>query len=295
MESVGDAHRPASVPPPGWTGGSRPAAPAPAAPAPAAPAAGTEPADAAVRWRQNAAVIDNLLVYVGYLAVCAVLHWRPVAPQHIWLAFVLGVVYHFAQEARDGTTVGKRHFGIRVVAADGGRPTPAGIAIRNVLRIVDAFPACYMSGLITMWHTGPARRQRIGDILGKTKVVAVEGRAAEKGTPAYGLPLACLAATVASALVVLAAVHSGQARQGAVASSPVEASPSFRASFVVGCDRTSHGAMDCGCVLDRLEQEGYTTYAQYQQLAEQIRFATLAHDRSRLPAAFVSAALACRR
>ena len=42
-----------------------------------------ERADAAVRWRIGAAIIDNLLVYGGYLGVCGLLGWRVAALGHV--------------------------------------------------------------------------------------------------------------------------------------------------------------------------------------------------------------------
>ena len=39
-------------------------------------AAPVDRAEWAVRWRISAACIDNIAVYGGYLALCAVLHWK---------------------------------------------------------------------------------------------------------------------------------------------------------------------------------------------------------------------------
>jgi uncharacterized RDD family membrane protein YckC len=166
-------------------------------------------ADAAVRWRMRAARVDNLIVYAGYLLVCLLLHWRVATVTHlVWLA-AAGAAYHFAFEARDGQTLGKRRYGIRVVAADGGPATPRAVAIRSVVRIVDSLPVCYLSGLISMLRTGPARRQRIGDIVAGTIVVAVDGRAARQGTPRWMLPVATLGAVVVSALSVIGVAEVG--------------------------------------------------------------------------------------
>jgi len=157
------------------------------------PAMAGHAADAAVRWRVRAARIDSLIVYGAYLLVCLLLHWRVANATHLlWLA-VAGVAYHFIFEARDGQTIGKRRYGIRVVAADGGPASPKAVAIRSVVRVIDSMPVCYVSGLISMLRTGPARRQRIGDIAAGTIVVAVDGRAASQGTPGWMLPAATLA------------------------------------------------------------------------------------------------------
>jgi uncharacterized RDD family membrane protein YckC len=121
----------------------------------------------------------------------------------IWLA-VAGAAYHFAFEARDGQTIGKRRYGIRVVAADGGPADARAVAIRSLVRIVDALPVCYLVGLLSMVLTGPVRRQRVGDLAAGTIVVAVDGRAAQQGTPRWLLPLATLVAVVVSAMSVVA-------------------------------------------------------------------------------------------
>ena len=131
----------------------------------------------------GAAVIDNLLVYGLYVVVCLILRWRIANAGHLPLLVVLDVLYHFALESRNGQTIGKRHYGIRVVSVDDQRPASKAIAVRSVLRIIDSLPLWYLSGLVSMIRTGPERRQRIGDIAADTKVVAVSGRAAASGTP----------------------------------------------------------------------------------------------------------------
>jgi uncharacterized RDD family membrane protein YckC len=224
--------------------------------APAAAVAG-HAADAAVRWRVRAARIDNLIVYGAYLLVCLLLHWRVASVTHLFWLAVAGVAYHFAFEARDGQTIGKRRYGIRVTAADGGPASPKAVAIRSVVRIVDSLPVCYVSGLISMLRTGPARRQRIGDIAAGTLVVAVDGRAASQGTPRWMLPAATLGAVVVSALSVI-----GIAVQGRQPINSLQAS-----EFVAGCQNSADGAaIDCQCYLNRLEADGYNTLSALKQL-----------------------------
>ncbi|MBV9606220.1 MAG: RDD family protein [Solirubrobacterales bacterium] len=207
-------------------------------------------ADAAVRWRMRAARVDNLLVYGGYLLACAVLHWRVATAAHlIWLA-VAGVAYHFVLESRGGQTVGKRRYGIRVVAADGGPASARAIAIRSLVRVIDSLPVCYVSGLISMVRTGPARRQRIGDIAAGTIVVAVDGRAVRQGTPGWMLPVATIAAVIVSALTVIGIAEAGH--------QPID---SLQASeFIDQCQNSATGAVvDCRCLLNQLEAGGYDT------------------------------------
>lgn len=191
-----------SVAPPGW---SSPPPDFVAQPLPVVPASGKagQAADAAVRWRARAARIDNAIVYGAYLAVCALLHWQVASVAHLMGAGAASVVYRFGMEARDGQTIGKRRYGIRVVAIDGGPAGPRAIAIRSLLRMVDSLPVCYVVGLLSMLRTGPGRRQRLGDVAAGTIVVAVDGRAARDGTAEWMLPAATVAAVIVSALTVL--------------------------------------------------------------------------------------------
>ena len=249
--------------PPGWTpapGISSPdPAPAFGGPAPAfgeaVPAFTSavpafEAADAAVRWRVRAARVDNAIVCIGYLAICLVLHWRVASLGHIWLLLVAGVAYHFALEAHDGQTIGKRRYGIRVVGVDGGPASVRAVAIRSVLRIVDQLPVSYVSGLVSMVRTGPARRQRIGDVAAGTMVIAVDGRAAREGTPGWMLPVATVFAVAVSALWVIGLTRAG--------SQPLTAAQ--QSDFIAGCQSSAYGAyVDCGCLLTRLEADGYDT------------------------------------
>lgn len=232
--------------PPGWA----PSPQFPPAPAATAPETAGQGTDMAVRWRIRAARVDNLIVYGGYLVACLALHWRVADVTHLFWLAAAGVAYHFGLEARDGQTIGKRRYGIRVVAADGGPASPRAIAIRSLVRIFDSLPVCYVSGLISMVRTGPSRRQRIGDIAAGTIVVAVDGRAAREGTPRWMLPVATLAAVVVSALSVVGLAEAGHRPLDSVQT----------AQFISTCQNSPNGAVtDCQCLLDRLEAAGYNT------------------------------------
>jgi uncharacterized RDD family membrane protein YckC len=233
-----------SVPPPGWSAHQTPVSREP----PAAEV-GQPQAEAAVRWRIGAAVIDNVLVYGLYLLVCLVLQWQVANLAHLLLLLVLGVVYHFALESRDGQTIGKRQYGIRVVTVDDRRATPKAVALRSVLRIIDALPFWYLSGLVSMVRTGPERRQRIGDVAAETKVVAVTGRALRSGTPGWMLPAATLCAFAISALAAIGIATAGH--------QPLTSSE--QEQFVSGCANSGGAVVDCRCLLIRLEGDGYAT------------------------------------
>jgi hypothetical protein len=117
-------------------------------------------AEAAVRWRLGAARIDTVIVYGAYLVLCAVAHWRVTSPDHLLVLGVGSVAYHFVLESRDGQTLGKRRYGIRVVDVDGGPAAQKAILVRSVLRIIDQLPVWYASGLVSMIRTGPPAAHR---------------------------------------------------------------------------------------------------------------------------------------
>jgi RDD family len=227
-----------------------------------------------------------VLIYAGYVILCGVLHWRIADVKQLWLLVAAGVVYHFAFEARDGQTPGKRRYGVRVMAADGGVPTAGAIALRSILRIVDQLPLFSASGLINMVRTGPRRRQRIGDVAGRTVVIAVGGRAARKGTGRWVLPTCTLVAAFASALFVFALVNAN--------SQPLTSAE--RSQFVAGCARTPAAEIiDCQCLLTHLEAAGYDSPSDFSRLEAQIQSAEQADDPAALPPALTAASVDCRR
>ena len=284
-----------SVPPPGWsetqgaatrivvppvaTGQVLSAAPAPVT-LQAQPAA-----EAAVRWRIRAATIDNLLVYGAYLVICAALHWRVTNLGHLGVLLVLGVLYHFALEAKDGQTIGKRRYGIQVVALDGGRAGPKAIALRSVLRLIDSLPFWYLSGLISMVRTGPERRQRIGDVAGETKVIAVDGRSVRQGTPRWLLPAATLFALAFSAFAVYGIAEAGR--------QPLN--DTQQAQFVAGCERSTGGTIDCQCFLNRLVADGYSSADSLSSLVQQAESERFSGQTGAAQSELTADALACRR
>lgn len=86
------------------------------------------------------------------------------------LFVVISFAYFIVCEGMTGQTLGKRLLGIRVVNQDGSRVSFGASFIRNILRIVDALPVLYIVGLITVLATGE-RRQRVGDLAARTRVV----------------------------------------------------------------------------------------------------------------------------
>lgn len=90
-------------------------------------------------------------------------------PALVWLAGVF--LYYFLTEALTGRTLGKAMLNLRVVRADDGSvPSRGAIAVRTVLRVVDALPLFYGLGAFVVL-VNPSR-QRIGDLAARTAVVA---------------------------------------------------------------------------------------------------------------------------
>jgi uncharacterized RDD family membrane protein YckC len=135
---------------------------------------------AAVGTRIGALVIDGILFAVVFVVVGLVtggghsghgsagVHMTGgplVAFLAIWFA------YFTICEATSGQTLGKRLSGIKVVGEDGATPSWGQSAGRNLLRLIDALPAFYIVGLISVIATGEGRRQRVGDVAARTYVV----------------------------------------------------------------------------------------------------------------------------
>jgi uncharacterized RDD family membrane protein YckC len=118
------------------------------------------------------------------------------------LFFVLVFIYYFALEATSGRTVGKMLLGMRVVGADGGRPSAWAVGIRTVFRFVDWLPLLYLVGFVTTLATG-SRRQRLGDLAAKTSVVralAIRRRGLTAALVASGLVVAVVGSVVSVAV-----------------------------------------------------------------------------------------------
>ncbi len=87
------------------------------------------------------------------------------------LFLALVVAYFIGTETAWGQTIGKKVLALRVVAADGSAPSTRAIVVRNLVRIVDALPAFYVVGAIAFFASGQ-KRQRLGDMAAKTRVIA---------------------------------------------------------------------------------------------------------------------------
>jgi hypothetical protein len=99
--------------------------------------------------------------------------------------FLVNWAYFVAFEAAwGGQTPGKRALGLRVESLDGLRPRFWQVAVRNLLRVVDALPWGYGLGLAAVFLS--RRGQRLGDTVAGTVVVAVN-RPLEESERRYAL------------------------------------------------------------------------------------------------------------
>ena len=134
---------------------------------------------ASVGRRTIAFTLDLLAIYLVVILI-ANLSGREVGYSPLGFKFgtlgtlliLLGaLVYFVAAEAGFGATIGKAAAGLRVAGEDGG---PVGLGrslVRNLLRLVDAFPFVvpFLVGAISIWNS--PRAQRLGDRTAKTVVL----------------------------------------------------------------------------------------------------------------------------
>ena len=131
--------------------------------------------------RIGALIVDSVLFGVIFVVVALATgggqsgHGR--ASLHLsgtpLLVYLLAWFAYFTiSEATSGQTLGKRLLRVRVVDANGSRPSWGQAAARNLLRFVDVLPVFYIVGLISVAATGQGRRQRVGDLAAGTRVVS---------------------------------------------------------------------------------------------------------------------------
>jgi uncharacterized RDD family membrane protein YckC len=133
--------------------------------------------------RIAAAIIDAFVIAVLLVVIAKTLGDEGETKRSLWaetegsprtIFILLTFAYYFGTEMAWAQTIGKRVMKLRVVGADGSKLGAGAAAIRNLVRFVDALPALYIVGAITVFATGE-RRVRLGDLAAKTKVVADDG------------------------------------------------------------------------------------------------------------------------
>jgi uncharacterized RDD family membrane protein YckC len=131
-----------------------------------------EPLQRAMAW-----MLDQIAVAPFFLTALELLDLSPETsvvsdpklPGMAGLGLAFAFVYPFAMEWGLGWTIGKKILGIRVTELDGSRLSLRGALVRNLLRLVEANLLFLLVGGTVMMLT--RRRQRLGDLLGKTLVI----------------------------------------------------------------------------------------------------------------------------
>ena len=89
----------------------------------------------------------------------------------VWLpTLLIYFLYHPVLElAMRGRTPGKRIAGVRLVTREGDIPGAGPLLLRNIFRLLDSLPLCYVVGLVTVVLT--EHHVRIGDLAAGTLLV----------------------------------------------------------------------------------------------------------------------------
>jgi uncharacterized RDD family membrane protein YckC len=157
---------------------------------------------AAIRARLNAVALDLILLGLVSQLLARVITPGAGSSTRALVFLAVQFAYFFTWELRSGQTIGKRVFHVRVTSTTGAPVTARQVALRNVLRVVDALPFFYASGLISLIRTGPGRRQRIGDVAAGTTVV-LDAQGKPLRTPRWLLPALTILATLVSIAIII--------------------------------------------------------------------------------------------
>ena len=147
-----------------------------------------------MRARMNAAVIDVLVLLIPLVGIDLLLSQAfpslgffevstrgnsgssstsvSLGASGFLLTIALTLSYFFVSEALYGRTIGKRRMGLCVISARGGAASIDGVSARTVFRLIDGL-MFYLVGAFVALISGP-RRQRLGDLAGRTVVVREE-------------------------------------------------------------------------------------------------------------------------
>ncbi len=130
----------------------------------------------ALAWSVDAAAIGLASYVVSRVAQLAGFLGRDVAQAlGLVLFFAISVAYGIVLEWRwRGQTIGKRLLGLRAIDAQGLRLQFPQIALRNLLRFVDAIPLLYLVGGLAAFLS--PRGQRLGDLAANTVVARERSR-----------------------------------------------------------------------------------------------------------------------
>jgi uncharacterized RDD family membrane protein YckC len=116
--------------------------------------------------------IDSLIKYVILLGALLLLGFLGQTGIGLWLIALFSMEWFYPvlfEVLREGTTPGKKIFGLKVINEDGTQVHTSASLIRNLLRVVDFLPLAYGFGLVSMLLTH--NFQRLGDLAAGTLVI----------------------------------------------------------------------------------------------------------------------------
>ena len=130
------------------------------------------------------------LIYFGGLQMTR----EPGSGYVLWVWLPTLFIYFFyhpvLEVAMRGRTPGKRIAGVRLVTREGDIPGAGALLLRNVFRLLDSLPVCYLVGLVTVVFTD--HHVRVGDLAAGTLLVMDHDSSRDlvrkhRGAPSSGL------------------------------------------------------------------------------------------------------------
>jgi len=124
----------------------------------------------AMAWLLDAILLFPIGLMIAGLSAVSIEDFQD--PGYGMVILIWGAVemaYRFVMEWLCGWTIGKRIVGLKVIELDGSQLSFRGALIRNVVRLIDCSVYGVIVGIALILKT--KRRQRLGDLLGRTMVI----------------------------------------------------------------------------------------------------------------------------
>lgn len=133
------------------------------------------PAVRSVAWLVDLLIFAAILValFLGLMALGPTFGDKTVQGILMLCMFILSWFYNvFFEMTRGAATPGQRMMKLKVSSVSGAPVRLPQSIIRNLLRVIDFMPGCYLFGLVCCLYT--QRFQRLGDLVADTVVVYAE-------------------------------------------------------------------------------------------------------------------------
>ncbi|HUO42290.1 MAG TPA: RDD family protein [Methylomirabilota bacterium] len=125
--------------------------------------------------RFGALLLDSLLISIGWLAIAYLqAPFRDFSFPSALILLLISFLYYFALEWLFSATPGKLMMKLRVVGSNGDPCTFKESALRNLFRIIDWIPVCYVVGIWLVVFSD--KKQRAGDRIAHTMVTVAPER-----------------------------------------------------------------------------------------------------------------------